>query len=266
MRHGRGALLPRREKFLRLQHFGALQMADFGRQPLDRGGDDAERGEIHGVAIARDDLGRDRLDAEPHFLRHMGFDPRIDLREGADRARNRGGRDLVLRRRQAFPGAGKFGIGVGELEPERRRLGVDAVRAADGRRVFVFLRARLQRRLEPLHVGDEQIGRAHELHVQAGVEHVGGGHALMHEARLRPDDFRQVREEGDDIVLGLALDLVDARRCRTSPSCLFPRFSSPPPSGSCRARPWRRRRAPRSRTRCESASRGDQISAISGRE
>ncbi len=68
VRHGRGALLPLGEELLRLQHLGALQMADFGGQPLDRGGDDAERGEIHGVAVARDDLGRDRLDCRPMAL------------------------------------------------------------------------------------------------------------------------------------------------------------------------------------------------------
>ena len=32
----------------------------------------------------------------------------------------------------------------------------------------------------------------------------------MDEARLGADDFGQVRQEGDDVVLGFALDLVDA--------------------------------------------------------
>ena len=32
----------------------------------------------------------------------------------------------------------------------------------------------------------------------------------MHEARFGADDFGQMRQEGDDVVLGLALDLVDA--------------------------------------------------------
>ena len=32
----------------------------------------------------------------------------------------------------------------------------------------------------------------------------------MHEARLRADDLGEVGQEGDDVVLGLALDLVDA--------------------------------------------------------
>ena len=31
----------------------------------------------------------------------------------------------------------------------------------------------------------QKVGGAHELHGEAGVEHVGGGHALVHEARLR---------------------------------------------------------------------------------
>jgi hypothetical protein len=45
---------------------------------------------------------------------------------------------------------------------------------------------------------------------RAGVEHVGRGHALMHEARFGADDLGEMGQEGDDVVLGLALDLVDA--------------------------------------------------------
>ena len=97
MRHGGGALLALGEELLGLQHFGALQVADFGRQPLDRGGDDAERREIHGVAVARDDLGRDRLDRQAHRLGDMRLDARIDMREGADRAGDGAGGDLLAR-------------------------------------------------------------------------------------------------------------------------------------------------------------------------
>ena len=57
---------------------------------------------------------------------------------------------------------------------------------------------------------DEQVGGAGELHREAGVEHVGGGHALMDEARVRADEFGQMGQEGDDVMLGDALDLVDA--------------------------------------------------------
>ncbi len=33
-------------------------------------------------------------------------------------------------------------------------------------------------------IGDQDVGGARELDVEAGVEHVGRGHALVHEARL----------------------------------------------------------------------------------
>ena len=56
---------------------------------------------------------------------------------------------------------------------------------------------------------DQQVRGAGELDVEAGVEHVGGGHALMDEAGLGADDFGQMGQEGDDVMLGLALDLVD---------------------------------------------------------
>ena len=39
----------------------------------------------------------------------------------------------AARRLQTLPRAGEFGVGGGELEPEGRRLGMDTVRAADGR-------------------------------------------------------------------------------------------------------------------------------------
>ena len=184
-------------------------MADFDRQPLDRGGDHAERRKIHRVAVARDDLRRDRLGHEPHRLGNVLFDARIDLRKGADGARNRAGRDLLAGGNEALAGAGKFRIGIGELEPERHRLGVDAVGAADGRGHLVLEGALLQRGQHLVDVGYQEVGGAGELHVEAGVEHVGGGHALVDEAGLGADDFGQMGQEGDDVVLGLALDLVD---------------------------------------------------------
>jgi hypothetical protein len=69
-------------------------VAHFGRQPLDRGGNDAEGREEHCVPVARDDLGRDRLDRQPHFLGNMRLHAGIDIGEGADRARDGAGGDL----------------------------------------------------------------------------------------------------------------------------------------------------------------------------
>ncbi len=46
----------------------------------------------------------------------------------------------------------------------------------------------------------------------------------MHEARFRPDDLGQVREEGDDVVLDLRFDLVDAGDVERGGLALFPDF------------------------------------------
>ena len=56
VRHGRGALLPGREKFFHFPQFGTLKMADFCGKPFDRAGNDSERGKEHGVAVPRDHL------------------------------------------------------------------------------------------------------------------------------------------------------------------------------------------------------------------
>ena len=79
----------------------------------------------------------------------------------------------------------------------------------DGRRHPVFEGAMLQGRQQRIDVGDEDVGRAGELHGEAGVEHVGARHALVDEARLRPHDLAEMRQERDDVVLRLPLDGID---------------------------------------------------------
>src|SRR4029450_2957724 len=64
----------------------------------------------------------------------------------------------------------------------------------------------------------------HELHVETGIEHVGRGHSGMYKARFRSDDFRKMRQEGDDVVLYLGLDLVDARDVELCGFTFFPDF------------------------------------------
>ena len=58
---------PFAERLLHLAHLRAREVADLGREPVERGGDERERGEELRVPVARDDLGRDglRLEAEP---------------------------------------------------------------------------------------------------------------------------------------------------------------------------------------------------------
>ena len=147
-------------------------------------GDHAERGEEGGVAVARDHLGRHRLGREAELRRHMLFDPRVDVGESADCAGDGAGRDLLARRDQPRAGAGEFGVGQRELEAESGRLGMDAVRAADGRRQLVLVSAAFQRREQRVDIGDQDVARPPQLHGEAGVEHVRTRHALMDEARL----------------------------------------------------------------------------------
>ena len=80
----------------------------------------------------------------------------------------------------------------------------------DRRRHLVLDRAALDRGEQRVEVGEEDVARANELHVEASIEHVGRRHALVDETRIGPDDLGEVGEERDDVVLGLALDRVDA--------------------------------------------------------
>ena len=140
----------------------------------------------------------------------MGFDSRVDVGERADRAGDRRGRNLLARRDEPGASALKLGMGVSELEAEGRRLGVDAMRAADGRGRLVLEGAALEGGQQRVDVGDEDVAGAPELHRKAGVEHVGTGQPQMDEARVRPDEFGEMGEEGDHVVLGRLFDLVDA--------------------------------------------------------
>jgi hypothetical protein len=71
------------------------------------------------------------------------------------------------------------------------------------------LRAGLQRGQHPVDIADQDVGGAGQLHGEAGVQHVRAGHALVQEAGFLTDDFGHMGQEGDDVVLGGALDLVD---------------------------------------------------------
>ena len=196
----------------------------------------------------------------------IGFDRRVDIGEGADGARDGAGRDLLARRDQPLAGPVELGIGLRQLDAEGRRLGMDAVRAADGDRVFVLLGAALQRREQGVDIGEEDVGGARELHRERGVEHVRRRHALVDEARLRPDDLGEMGEEGDDVVLGGRLDLVDARDVEGRRAALVP--------DGLRRLLWARRRDWRAAyVACASISNqirnrvsGDQIATMSGRE
>ena len=63
----------------------------------------------------------------------------------------------VARRDQPRAAAVELGIGLGELEPEGHRLGVDAVAAADRRRELVLEGAPLQHREQRVEIGEQDV-------------------------------------------------------------------------------------------------------------
>jgi hypothetical protein len=87
---------------------------------------------------------------------------------------------------------------------------VDAVRAADADGVLVLDGAALDGGEKRIHVGEQKVGCLDQLDVEAGVEDIRRGHALMDEAGIGTDNLGQVGKEGDDVVLGFALDFIDA--------------------------------------------------------
>ena len=113
----------------------------------------------------------------------------------------------AIRRPRALVNSAK---NPGELQSERHGLRMDPVRAADRGGELVFERPPFEGCEQGVEVGDQEIGRTRELDAQARVEHVRRRHALVDEARVRPDDLGQMREERDDVVLRLPFDLVDA--------------------------------------------------------
>ena len=171
----------------------------------------------------------------------------------------------ALRRDQPQLAALELGIGLRELEAEGGRLGMDAVAAADGRRHLVLEGAALERGEQRVDIGDQQVGGALELDGEAGVEHVGRGHALVDEARFGADDLGEMGEEGDDVVLHLALDLVDPLDVEGRLRALLPDQSRPPPSAPRRARPERVVACASISNQMRNLVSGDQMATISGR-
>jgi hypothetical protein len=114
---------------------------------------------------------------------------------------------------------------------------------------------------------EQDVGGANELDVEGGVEHVGRRHALVDEAAgIRADELGEMREEGDDVMLGDGLDLVDAGDVELRS---LPPFSQIVRAASLGMTP----RSASASQACASISNqmrnlvsGDQMATISGRE
>src|SRR6185369_12335000 len=77
--HGGGALLLFAEELFRFPDFGALQMADLCRNPVEGTGNDGQRCDIIRVTVALNDLRGDRRDFQAEPFTNLDFKVRIEV-------------------------------------------------------------------------------------------------------------------------------------------------------------------------------------------
>jgi len=121
------------------------------------------------MAVARDDLGRNRFRRQFEHGGDMLLDGGIDIGERPDGARDGAGGDLVTGLDEALASALKLGVKPRELEAQGRRFGVNAVAAPHARGVTVFIGAFLESIEDAVHVLDQNFGGLFQLQGETGV-------------------------------------------------------------------------------------------------
>ena len=162
-----------------------------------------------GVPVALEDLRRRRrrLEAEP--LTRAALELGIGRGVRSDRAGELADAHPVERPRDPLPVPVELECPAGELQPERRRLGVHAVRAAHLEGRAMLLRAgddRGERAVEAVH--DERAGRA-DLERECGVDDVRRGEAVVEPAALLAELLGDGVDEGGGVVVERRLELGD---------------------------------------------------------
>ena len=210
MRHGRRALLLLAEVLFGFAHLGALQVANLGRDVVERRGDDRQRANVERVPVALDDLRRNRRDVQAQALADLLFVLGIEVRAIADRPGKLADAHLLGRQFEAVDVAQHLGVPIGQLQPEGDRLGMHAVGAADHGCVLELPGAALEYVAQLLQVFANDGRSLLDEQRLCGIDHVVRGESVMQPARFRPDFLGHSSGEGDDVVLHLGFDLVDA--------------------------------------------------------
>src|SRR5207253_11280703 len=77
--------------------------------------------------------------------------------------------------------------------------------------VFDSMRPRLQHRQQYIDLCHQKVAGITQEQRIRGINYIGRSQTVMNETRRFTDCFRQIRGEGDDIMVGSFLDLMDAR-------------------------------------------------------
>src|SRR5439155_26316950 len=115
------------------------EVADLGREPLERRSDEGEGRQQLRVAVARDHLCGSALVLEPEPLAGDALELRVSSRVRPNRAGELADAQTLERSAEPRGAAVELERPAGELDAERRRLRVDPMGAADDRRVAVLV-------------------------------------------------------------------------------------------------------------------------------
>ena len=193
VRHGRRSLLLFAEKLLGLADLGALQVADLGGDLVECRGDHGERPQIVRVAVALDDLRRNRGGFQSQARADLLFEFRREMGEDSHGAGELAHAHVFGGGIEARDVALRFRIPVGQFESEGDGLGVDAVGAADHGRVFEFPGAAFEHFGEALKIFRDDGGRLADQQGLRGIDHVVGSEAVVKPARIAGRRFRRRR-------------------------------------------------------------------------
>ena len=202
VRHRRGALHALRERLLDLAHLGSREMADLGREPLERRRGQRERGEQLGVAVARDHLRRERIRLEPEPLAGDPLDLGVEAGVASRPCRRAGRRGSTRARARA-------GRGRGRARRPSRRASSRTSSARRGSRACARCRScggaprpahdRVDRAVEP---GEDQLAGVLDLERERRVDDVRGGEAVVDPATLGPELLGDGVDERGGVVVG----------------------------------------------------------------
>src|SRR3990167_7707884 len=124
------------------------------------------------MTVTRNDLGRDGLAPETQAPQHPRLEGRAPMGVHSDGSRELSGPAALERRAQAIEIPAPLDVPAEEFEPEARRLGVDAVGAADRGKVAVPERQALERGEQDPHVLLENPSALPDLERERGVDDV----------------------------------------------------------------------------------------------
>src|SRR5581483_8994485 len=132
------------EELFGFSYFSSLKVANLGGELVERAGDDRERRQVVGVAVALNHLRRDGSGLQSQALAHLFFEFGAEMGESSNCAGKLSDSHFFSGAIKALDVAAHLRIPVSELESEGDGLSVNAVGASDHGRVFELPGAALE--------------------------------------------------------------------------------------------------------------------------